>query len=92
MVKTEYEVFLKLGGTLDFQDLLDDKFDEIRSCSSFQDIDSASPQRQLVLEKVALTSLAQDQAFILGLIVKAKQALQEGDLVKAKFFLDCIFH
>ena len=92
MIKSEYESFIKLGGVLYYHDLIEDKFQEIKACSSFKDIPEDSEQRQVVLEKVALTTIAQDHVHIINLITKTKQALHDGDLAKAKFYIDCMFN
>jgi len=91
MINSEYEVFIKLGGTLDFRDLIQSRYQEIEDSDSFKNIPKDAPNRELILNVVALTTLAQDQVFIINFILKAKQALQDGDLTKAKFYLDCIF-
>lgn len=64
-----------MDGKLSFHDLISDKFDEIEDCHSYQQIDD-NENKELILNKVALDSIAQDQVYLIKMIVKMKEAAQ----------------
>ncbi len=90
MISQEYESFIALGGEINYLDIIDGRYREIKQCDAFRRI-TVNSEQQVVLEKTALMTLAQDQVFLITLITKTKHALDAGDIELAKFYMNCAF-
>ena len=91
MISREFEAFIKLGGDISYLDILGRRFEEIKECDAYRRI-TVNSQKQIVLEKTALMTLAQDQAFLTTLMTKTKQALDDGNIELATFYISCAFN
>ena len=91
MIDSEFEVFIKLGGEVRYLDVIESRQKELMATESFQSIPEHSPERQLILDGTTLVTLAQDNAYLITLIAKTKQALDAGDIKTASFCLRCAF-
>lgn len=90
MISREYETFIQLGGDINYQDIIDSRCQELKECKAYQSIPSSSQQLH-ILEKTALMTIAQDQVYLITLVAKTKQALNDGDVELAKFYMECAF-
>lgn len=90
MINREYESFIQLGGDISYLDIIERRYHELKECEAYQRI-TLPAQQQHILEKTALMTIAQDQVHLITLIAKTKQALNDGNIELAKFYMDCAF-
>lgn len=91
MIDGEHAVLLKLGGTLNYLDIIDARYKELKDCEAYKTMPDDLLQRERVLEKSALMTISQDQVFLITTIIKVRDSLDRNDIDQAQIYINSMF-
>lgn len=93
MIKSEYEIWLSLGGTLTMLELIDDEHERIKESPHYLDYQKTHNEEEckVLLDKVALYMITQDSIQLMNAVYDVRALLRDGNTKEALEILNSVF-